>query len=300
MKFAVINDLHAQLAPNPTHRGYPGVNERAEWMLAQFESGGTLADVDFVLSAGDLIHGGNLSSIRAEMQALQQRLTRLTVPFYPACGNHEIHHAEGNADYEAPYEEAFGERRFDYLIPGDHVDVVVLNNGGTYYVTAERREQRHLALERLLATRPEVPKILACHIPLVCVRNQQTLMKSFGFVSYRCLEAEILDLVEGPTSPVRLVISGHLHLTGMCEQNGIKHLVTSGTASFPHDYAVVEVSDKEIAVAVHRLPDFLYEPASNLHGPPRYAKPFTDAAHPTADSYLSGNPPERRFTISLG
>lgn len=299
MKFAVINDLHAQFAPGSAFKGYPGANERAEWMLTQFESGGALTDVDFVLSAGDLIHGEDLPSISAEMQALQQRLALLAVPFFPGCGNHEIRQAEGEADYEAPYQEVFGTERFDYLIPGDHADVVVLNNGGTFHVTAERREQRYLALKRMLATRPEVPKILVCHVPLVCVRDHDTLAKSFGFTSYRCVEAEILDLVEAPTAPVRLVISGHLHLTGMREQHGIKHLVTAGTASFPHDYAIVTVSENEIAVEVCRLPDSLHEPASNLHGPPRYPEPYTDAAHPTANSYLSGNPSERRFTVSL-
>ncbi len=299
MKFAVINDLHAHFDPGSTAKGYPGANERADWMLAQFEKGGAHADVDFVILAGDMIHGENLPAIESELKAFRERLERLVVPYYSVCGNHEILQAEGSAEYEKPYRDAFGADRFDYVIPAAAVDIVVLNNAGTFHVTAERREQRYLALKRMLETRPEVPKILVCHIPLVCVRDQAVLAESFGFLSYRGLETEILDLVEAAGSNVKLVISGHLHLTGMIEQKGITHLVTAGTASFPHDYAMIEIKNDDIQVEVRNLPEDLHEPASNIHGPPRYEKGFVDSLHADAQAYLTGNLGERRFTVSI-
>jgi len=299
MRFAVINDLHAHFDPGSTAKGYPGANSRAEWMLGQFEQGGSLSDVDFVILAGDMIHGSNLESIGTEMKAFKERLDQLVVPYFPVCGNHEIQQLEGNAEYEKPYRTAFGDDRFDYVIPAGGVEIVVLNNAGTFHVTKERREERYLALKRMLETRPEVPKILVCHVPLVCVRDHDVLAESFGFISYRCLEREILDLVEAPESPVKLMISGHLHLSGMTERKGIKHLVTAGTASFPHDHALVQITNDEIKVEVCALPDKLHEPASNIHGPPRYAQGHSDGPHSSHVNYLCGNGSERSFIAKL-
>ena len=299
MKFAVINDLHAHFDPGSKATGYLEANRRAEWMLGQFEKGGSMTDVDFVILAGDMIHGENLPTITTEMKAFKERLDRLVLPYYPVCGNHEIQQAEGNADYEQPYRYAFGDDRFDYVIPAGPVEIVVLNNAGTFHVTKERREERYLALKRLLATRPKVPKILVCHIPLVCVRDHDVLEESFGFISYRCLDRELLDLVEAPGSPVKLVISGHLHLTGMTERKGIKHLSTAGTASFPHDYALLEITNDDIQIEVCNLPEYLHEPASNIHGPPRYPEGYTDEAHFSHQTYVCGAAAERSFKIPL-
>jgi 3',5'-cyclic AMP phosphodiesterase CpdA len=300
VRFAVFNDLHAQWAPGATEPGYPGANERADWLLAQVAPGGALADIDFVVAAGDLIHGENLAAITAEMAELKKRVVALPVPFYPCCGNHEIRESEGDAAYEAPYRAAFGADAFDYAIPAGAAEIIVLNNGGTFHVTASRREARYDAFKRMLTARPEVPKIVVCHVPLVPVRDRDVLRESFGFRTYNTVEAELLDLLDVHGGAVRLVVSGHLHLTGAVERCGVKHLVVSGTASFPHDYAVVAVTRQAIEVEVRSLPENLHEPASNIHGTPRYARDYTDAAHPTAAGYLRGNAAERRFLAPLG
>lgn len=299
MKFVVINDLHAQFAPRPKHAGYPGANERAEWMLKQFAKGGAHAAVDFVIGAGDLIHGEDLPSIRAEMKALRKRLKPLVVPFYPCCGNHEIEQREGDTDYERPYAKAFGKGRFDYTISAERFEIIVLNNGGTFHVTAQRREQRAERFEQMLRARPGVPKIVACHVPLVPIRDRDVLHGSFGFRSYCCLEGELLDLLDSHGGDVRLVISGHLHLTGVVRRRGVCHLTTAGTASFPHDYALINATKDRLRVEVRGLPKSLHEPASNIHGPPRYEEGYTDADHPRAIDYLRGRPGERRFSIKL-
>ncbi|MCF7687629.1 MAG: metallophosphoesterase [Cephaloticoccus sp.] len=299
LRFAVINDLHAQFAPKPSQPGYPGANERAEWMLAQFSSGGALAGMDFVVGAGDLIHGEDLRSITAELKAMRQRLKQLTVPFYPCCGNHEIRQAEGNPAYEAPYWQTYGKDRFDYAISAGAAEIIVLNNAGTFHVTAKRREQRFDRLKHMLGARPGVPKIVVCHVPLVAIRDRDILHRSFGFLSYRCLETEILDLIDTHGADVRLVVSGHLHISGMVKRHGVAHLVTAGTASFPHDYAMITVTSRTVAVEVGSLPRPLHNPASNIHGPPRYTRGFTDPKHQTPRTYLRGNPSERKFTVPI-
>jgi DNA repair exonuclease SbcCD nuclease subunit len=280
--------------------GYDGANARAEWLLAQVEPGGELNGLDFVVSGGDLIHGENLPSIGVEMAALRERLRRLPVPFFPCCGNHEVKQAEGDPAFEEPYRRTFGEDRFDYAIPAGPAEIIVLNNAGTFHVVAARREARFEAFKRLLANRPGVPKILVCHVPLLPVRDNDTLRESFGFLSYKTLEVELVDALEVHGRDVRLVISGHLHLTGMVEHRGVRHLVTSGTASFPHHYPVITVTGEGIDVEVRSLPESLHEPATNLHGRPRYAHDYTDSAHPDGDSYVRGNPGERRFFVSFG
>jgi len=300
VRFAVANDLHAQFVPSATmHTGYPGANVRAEWLLSQVEPGGMLEGVDFIMGAGDFIHGENLASIGAEMAALKERLAKLPVPFYPCCGNHEVRQQEGDTDWEAPYVRAFGADKFDYAIPAGAAEIIVLNNAGTFHVGATRREARVENFQRLLTARPGVPKILVCHIPLLPVRDNAVLRESFGFLSYKALEVELLDALEVEGRDVRLIISGHLHLTGAVAAGGVRQLVTSGTASFPHDYPVVTVTPNAIAVEVRSLPAELHEPRTNLHGPPRYKKDYTDATHPTGDAYLGGNAEERAFTIPL-
>ena len=76
-------------------------------------------------------------------------------------------------------------------------------------------------------------------------------------------------------------------------------LLPAGTASFPHDYAIVEISNDNIQVEVRNLPPELHEPASNIHGLPRYTQGFTDPHHLTPSLYLSGNDSERQFTVAL-
>jgi hypothetical protein len=300
VRFAVFNDAHAQFAPSEEMcPGYPGANERAEWFLSQVSPGGALGDVDFIMGAGDFIHGENLESIGIEMAALKQRLAKLPVPFYPCCGNHEVRQQEGDAAWEAPYAQAFGPDRFDYAILAGAAEIIVLNNAGTYHVSAARREARVKNFRRLLTARPGVPKIVVVHIPLLPVRDNAVLRESFGFLSYKTLEVELIDALEVEGRDVRLVISGHLHLTGMVQSGEVRQLVTSGLASFPHDYPVVTVKPGSIDVEVRTLPAELHELRTNLHGVPRYKKDYTDDAHPTAETYLRGNPAERNFSILL-
>lgn len=300
IQFLVLNDLHLQVTPSASMAtGYPGATARAEWLLAQCAKGGPLADIDFVLSAGDLIEGETLAAMDAELALLQSHLKKLTKPFYPCCGNHEIQEAEGDPKYEAPYVRAFGPKAFDYLIPAGAADLIVLNNAGSFHVTAARRKERHAALRQMLETRPKVPKILVCHIPLVAVRDEDALRASFGHVTYRSLEGELLDLLDSAGAAVRLVISGHQHLTGAVDRRGTRHCVVSGLASVPHDYAVVTVTSRAIAVEVRSVPGSLHDQTTNIHGRPSFPRDYTDAAHPTMSAYLRGNRGERKFTVPL-
>lgn len=300
VRFVVFNDIHAQFArSNHQQSGYLGATERAEWLFSQLNPGGALEDVDFVLSAGDLIHGGNLESIAAEMDGLGERLSGLKLPFYPCCGNHEIIQAEGDPDHEAAYRKVFGAEAMDYSFVVGPVEIIVISNAGTGFVTRERREARFKNLERLLSANPALPKILVCHIPLVAMRELDVYRLSFSWRSYRCLELEILDLVEKFRKQVRLVLSGHIHLTGTCQRQGITHMTTSGLASYPHDFTVLTITDKTIEVKVLTVPENLQEPSTNLHGKPHHPLDYVDREHPDPGTYLRGLPGERSFSLEI-
>ena len=151
----------------------------------------------------------------------------------------------------------------------------------------------------MLAASKELPTILCCHIPLVPLRDEEVLKQSFGFGSYTAHDAELLKLVDTHADSVVAVLSGHLHLTGVVRRNGVCHIVISGTGSYPCDFASYEVFADRIRMRVHSLPPNLVTPETDIHGKPRYATDFTDAAHVTHEAYVRGNPSERTLEMVL-
>lgn len=296
VRLLLLNDLHFQTGNNP---GYPESGSRAEWLLSQVEPGGSLAGVDALLSLGDLIHGETLETIEIELSHLQERLKRITKPFYPCCGNHEIKQAEGDPQMEAPYRAFAGSRGMDYRFPLGPVDCVVLNNAGTFHLTTQRRKERAERLEAMLQAEPDRPKILVCHIPLVPLREPDTLRPSFYWRSYQCLESEILDIVDRFEDRIPLVLSGHLHLTGKVVRRSVTHFTCAGTASFPHHYTLLTIEKDQIHIEVRTLPAELHRPETNIHAPPFHSRDFTDLNHPTPLSYVEGLPEERQFSCPL-
>lgn len=176
---------------------------------------------------------------------------------------------EGNPACEAPYRAIFGGDRMDYVIPAGSTELIVLNNAGCFHVTPERREARYLFSGSGPAQPPRRPQDPGLPHPAhPAARAPYILRESFGFLSWHNLEAELLDRLDASGPSVKFVISGHLHLTGMVMRRGIAHLATAGTASFPHDIAVVDVRDNRIDVEVIALPVDLHEPADQSPRPP--------------------------------
>jgi len=297
-RFLQINDVH-YMGPSGKH-GYLDANRRAEWLFERIRKRDFFPPLDFVIGVGDLVHGESLDGLREEMPIVREKLDGLEIPYYTAVGNHEDVQREGDVVFEKPYRGAFGENRLQYSFVHRGVEFIVLNDSGS----ATRRPQgvfdaRLRGLDRLLKANPRLPKLLFCHIPLVAIREEAVLAKSFGFSSYKVKEPEVLELVQAHTSNVRAVLSGHLHLTGMVKERNVVHASICGTASFPHDVAVYTVFSGRVEVKVVRLPSNLLMPATNIHGRGRHSVDYTDRTHSDHTSYLMGNPAERRFTIEL-
>ena len=135
---------------------------------------------------------------------------------------------------------------------------------------------------------------------LATMREERVLPRSFGCVDYfHTIDPTLQKIVADPENNVVAVLSGHLHLTGVVKENDIHHIVTSGTASYPCDFAYYEVFHDRIHVQMVTLPEELVTPDTDIHGPPRWPTAYTDSNHLTHYSYVAGNPSERSFDIPI-
>jgi hypothetical protein len=301
-RFVQTNDLHVQ-AEGPTtqpakRRGYNRANEKARWLVEAINRQDFCPLPDFVVGVGDLIHGEGLAQFGPDLKMLQEIIRPLRCTFFPVVGNHEVMQRERSPEYLKPYCDAFGKDRVDYTFTRGGILFVALNNAGAPDADAAR--QRNKWLREVLEKEPGLPKIVFCHIPLIPLREEAILAKSFGFRSYCDRDPGTLAILEEHADKVIAVLSGHLHLTGMKTQRGICHLSLSGTASYPSDGAAVyEVFPDRLEVAVRQLPKALARSQSSIHSKPRHDRDYVDKEHDTPEAYQRGNPQERRFAIAL-
>jgi len=301
-RFLQINDLHVQEPGSPAQSPHPGTyaraNEKARWLVEAINREAFAPLPDFVVGVGDLIHGERLDRLGPDLRALRAILQPLKCPLYPVVGNHEVVQQERSAEHLQPYVEAFGRDRVEYTFTSKGVLFVALNNSGA--PSPQAAAGRTEWLGRILEENRTRPKILLCHIPLLALRDEPALARSFGFPSYRDHDAGTLRLVDQHSDTVIAVLSGHLHLTGMKMRRGVCHFVLSGTASYPSDGAAVfEVFPDRVRVVVRQLPQELARSAPSIHGKPRHEQDHVDAEHDSAEKYQCGAPAERAFTIPL-
>ena len=292
LTFVQINDLHVQ-EPGTDIKGYKSANEKAQWVVQEINR----QPPDFVLGIGDLIHGQRLEQLPKDLAVFRELIKPLQVPFYPTMGNHEDVQREGDPVYEKAYRDVFGDQRVSYTFEAGGVRFIMLNNSGATGASPEIIRKRNAWLRDVLKTHPGDPKILGCHIPIVPVRDEPVLARSFGFRSYIAHDPELLALVDEHADSIIAVLSGHLHLTGQVERKGVRHISICGTASYPSDFARYQVFDDRIVMQVSQLPRALAQTTTSLHGQPRHKTDFTDAAHENAELYKAGRSEERSLTI---
>ncbi|HUT31945.1 MAG TPA: metallophosphoesterase [Planctomycetota bacterium] len=296
-RFLQVNDTHVDA--DAGKGGYAKANEKARWLLEAAASGEHFPRPDFVVGIGDLINGERLEALGPDLRLLREMLKPLSVPFYPVVGNHEVIQQEGSPKHEQAYREAFGHDRVNYTFTHGGILFIALNNAGACCVGPAVVKARSDWLRRTLEGARGVPKIILCHIPLIPLRDEAVLARSFGFRSYMDHDGQTLRIIEGHADSVIAVLSGHLHLTGVVERKGIFHISIAGAASYPCDYALYTVFPGRIEAAVRQLPAELVTPRTNIHGKPRYKSDFVDGAHTTPLEYVAGSASERAFTIPL-
>jgi hypothetical protein len=300
LRFIQINDLHVHSteAAGGRMRQYARSNEKVRWLIEAINQQAFAPLPEFVVGVGDLIHGGAVDRLDPDLKALQRMLEPLRCPFYPVVGNHEVLQQERSPKHLRAYMDAFGKDRAEYAFTSKGILFVVLNNSGAGAGAAAT--ERNEWLGRVLDQNRDRPKIILCHIPLIALRDEATLARSFGFTSYRDPDPGTLKLVDQHAETVIAVLSGHLHLTGMRMRKDVCHFSLCGTASSPADGAAVfEVFPDRVSVGVARLPEDLRRSEPSIHGRPRHERDYVDAGHGSAETYQDGTAEERRFSIPL-
>lgn len=294
-RFLQINDTHYQSSlaeiSAPT---YQAANARVQWLLESLAGGRFVPTIDFILVVGDMTHQHTRDRLQ-ELALFRRLLEQTGIPFFPVVGNHDNVQGEGKPENEAPYRQVFGSDRIHYAFLHKGIGFVVADNSGTGMPDlppeAVERREHHFA-DHLDSFRDR-PVIVACHVPLICVRQPEVLAESFGFASYYTREPGLLSRVRHHADHVAAVLSGHLHLSGVVEDQGVAHVVASGTASFPHDVLLHTVYREGLESRFLQLPSHLLTPSTNIHGWHRFGRDFTDAAHPDYMSFLMGRESER-------
>ncbi|MBN1912508.1 MAG: metallophosphoesterase [Pirellulales bacterium] len=296
LRFMQWNDTHVQ-AKEPN--AYRRANARLEHVINALGKPDGYPMPDFIVGVGDLVHGGSLENLAPDLTRFKAITAKLKCPFYPVVGNHENVQREGDATYEAPFRQAFKIEKTNFTFKKGGLLFVMLNNSGAPPSNKQAvGRHRNAWFRRVLEESPDVPKIVCCHIPLVAMREEAVLKKSFGFVSYKAADDTLIELIKTHSDSIFAVLSGHLHLTGAVQRDGVWHIVPSGTASYPSDVAVHDLFPDRLRVRMFGMKKDLLDP-TDIHGKPRHAIDYTDATHPTHETYVGGNPAERDFTISL-
>jgi len=290
-RFLQINDTHYQTdALQPPPLNFQGANRRAEWLCEALRRGGFIPPVDFILHVGDLVN----TAYESEFVAFKRLLDHTGIPYHTTVGNHDNHSAEGDAEKEAPYRQIIGDQ-FHHTFTYKGLGFVVANNSGsaTPELTKQAIDERERHLRSHLESHANRPIIVACHIPVVPMRDEAVLKSSFDLPTYKVAEPGMLSIIEQHRHHVSVVLSGHLHLSGVVRQNEINHIDVSGTAGYPHDIALHTVARDELITEFIALPDELHDPSTNIHGKPFQDQDFTDPTHPDHCSYLRGRTDER-------
>lgn len=300
LRFVQWNDTHV----DSKDADYRLANEKMDCLVSSLNAETYFPVPDFVIGIGDLItgEGSGIPKFEADYAMIKTKLARLKCPFYPVVGNHEVCQQEGNAEFEAPYTATFGTGRVNYTFEAGGILFVVFNDSGAPGSNkSEVGQARRNWLRGVLEASPNVPKILCCHIPLIPMREEPVLRESFHWNSPWAQDDEMLKLVDAHSDEIVAVLTAHLHLTGAVQRNGIWHVVTSGSASYPHDFAYYQVFGDRIHVEMFSLPAELQTPDTDTHGKtcPLHKIDYTDNAHLTHETYLKGSAAERVFDIPM-
>lgn len=296
-RFLQINDTHYQTdSLDPAPQNFEGANRRTEWLFKTLRRREVFPKIDFLLHVGDLVN----TAADSEFTAFKNLIDQTGIPYHTVVGNHDNHSAEGDSIKEAPYRKHFGDR-FHYTFTHKGLGFVIANNSGTATeeLTDAAIRERDRLLQQHLESHSQRPIIVACHVPLVPIRDLPVMQQSFGIPTYQVAEPGMLQLVEQHQDHVAAVLSGHLHLSGAVRRNDITHIDVCGTAGYPHEVALHTVTKDSLFTEFIPLPEHLHTPSTNIHGRPFNRQDFTDSAHPEHSTYLRGTEKERHLCTPL-
>jgi hypothetical protein len=302
-RFYQWNDFHMRNRDvQGRSAGYPGCNEKAAWAAAcaRGEVEGIEAP-NFIASVGDLICG-EIDDYDEDYRHFDDHLRQaVDVPLMPCVGNHENRQGEGVEAHNVAYDRCFGTGWHNYVYRVGGMAFIVVDTSGAHRQPDGITAARNAFVARAFEHIGDQPAFVLSHVPLVPMRQVSALEQSFGFSSWKVLDEGLLRVVEDHREQIVAVLCGHIHLTSVVEQNGIFHIMPSGTAGHPADFAAFDVFDDRLEMKMIAAPPELTDDPDrgNIHGARRHGIDYTDDDHLDHDSYLSGNAAERQLTIPL-
>ncbi|AZM96775.1 glycosyltransferase [Vreelandella venusta] len=200
------------------------------------------SDIDFMVSAGNAVSGGQQESYKAISQSLEQ----LSVPYVLTYGAHE------DSDFGSYlFYEYFGPHFYSFVAGNSHF---IFLDGTGKSSTSWQLDW----LERELAASEAQHRFLFIGLPLHNVISDAPLFEADNYLNDPRLSEGIMRLSE--QYAVDSVFSANLSLYSHQSLNGVDYVTTGGAGgilmdandSF-HHYVVVEVNGENVAITPVRL-----------------------------------------------
>ncbi|BCB08666.1 hypothetical protein HHSLTHF2_25560 [Vreelandella venusta] len=200
------------------------------------------SDIDFMVSAGNAVSGGQQESYKAIYQSLEQ----LSVPYVLTYGAHE------DSDFGSYlFYEYFGPHFYSFVAGNSHF---IFLDGTGKSSTAWQLDW----LERELAASEAQHRFLFIGLPLHNVISDAPLFEADNYLNDPRLSEGIMRLSE--QYAVDSVFSANLSLYSHQTMNGVDYVTTGGAGgilmdandSF-HHYVVVDVNGENVAITPVRL-----------------------------------------------
>ncbi|MFB6202039.1 MAG: metallophosphoesterase [Halorhabdus sp.] len=242
IRLAVVADPHVSMRAEGTSKLFEHTFEHFEAAIEDI----TNRDVDAVLSPGDLTKDGE----RWNVNAVEDTLDALDVPFLAVPGNHDVPKAD--EEHDALSVESFANRFSPGTYPF-HEEIGALNVLGVNSAgNADRLTDTHDG-----AVDADQREWLASHLDahddaLVLVHhNLESVTEQLRRHRDRVAEEMAIPPTMRDASDLRevlsdgearLVLTGHFHvpLTGV--EDGVREIAAPTTCSFPQSYLLVDIT----------------------------------------------------------
>jgi 3',5'-cyclic AMP phosphodiesterase CpdA len=263
MKFAFITDYHLEATPADFHSQtyYDGGHAAIARGLHSFM---VRNHVDVLLLGGDMTH----TTSDAEIARFFHLFKEIRAPIYMCLGNHDLARS-AETDHLALWKAALAPYRNFHLAPAfaalDGVDLIAFNpqwsdahGNGHFFWSAEtpcsaRISPADLAwLESVMAKNPGRPAMLVAHEGLDPVPPALSGLPEDIHVPAAEYARPLTTLLDRYPR-VRLVLSGHNHVTLATRCNGRVHTTTGSTSEYPCAARLIETTPREIRVTTHPL-----------------------------------------------
>lgn len=239
-----VADIREQLAGRNTYRFavVGNINNSVNVFQDEIIPRLNQSDIDFMVSAGNAVSGGQQESYKAIYQSLEQ----LSVPYVLTYGAHE------DSDFGSYlFYEYFGPHFYSFVAGNSHF---IFLDGTGKSSTSWQLDW----LERELAASEAQHRFLFIGLPLHNVISDAPLFEADNYLNDPRLSEGIMRLSE--QYAVDSVFSANLSLYSHQTMNGVDYVTTGGAGGILmdandrfHHYVVVEVNGENVTITPVRL-----------------------------------------------